>query len=90
VRAWSIWNSSSGLRDCRAAAIAYGLAKKRSKGEMNVLIFDLGELLVPTSVTASAGGGTFDVSLLGIDEGVFQVKAVSGDTHLGGGQIELT
>jgi len=53
-----------------AAAIAYGLEKK-SKGERNVLIFDL-------------GGGTFDVSLLTIDEGVFEVKATSGDTHLGG------
>merc|ERR1712170_282716 len=53
-----------------AAAIAYGLEKK-SKGERNVLIFDL-------------GGGTFDVSLLTIDGGVFEVKATSGDTHLGG------
>lgn len=48
-----------------------GLETKRGKGEMNVLIFDL-------------GGGTFDVSLLGIDEGIFTVKAISGDTHLGG------
>jgi len=53
-----------------AAAIAYGLDKK-GKGEKNVLIFDL-------------GGGTFDVSLLTIDEGVFEVKATAGDTHLGG------
>lgn len=53
-----------------AAAIAYGLEKKKS-GEMNVLIFDL-------------GGGTFDVSLLTIDDGVFEVKATAGDTHLGG------
>merc|ERR1712054_375080 len=53
-----------------AAAIAYGLDKK-AKGERNVLIFDL-------------GGGTFDVSLLTIDEGVFEVKATAGDTHLGG------
>lgn len=48
-----------------------GLDKKGTKGEHNVLIFDL-------------GGGTFDVSLLAIDEGVFEVKATAGDTHLGG------
>ena len=55
-----------------AAAIAYGLDKKASSvGEKNVLIFDL-------------GGGTFDVSLLTIEEGIFEVKATAGDTHLGG------
>ncbi|KAJ0044667.1 hypothetical protein Pint_06291 [Pistacia integerrima] len=55
-----------------AAAIAYGLDKKAtSVGEKNVLIFDL-------------GGGTFDVSLLTIEEGIFEVKATAGDTHLGG------
>jgi L1 cell adhesion molecule like protein len=53
-----------------AAAIAYGLDKKTS-GEKNVLIFDL-------------GGGTFDVSVLVIDNGVFEVKSTAGDTHLGG------
>jgi heat shock 70kDa protein 1/2/6/8 len=53
-----------------AAAIAYGLDKKVS-GERNVLIFDL-------------GGGTFDASLLTIEEGIFEVKATAGDTHLGG------
>merc|ERR1719429_886477 len=53
-----------------AAAIAYGLDQK-AKDERNVLIFDL-------------GGGTFDVSLLTIDDGVFEVKATAGDTHLGG------
>ncbi|KIK23448.1 hypothetical protein PISMIDRAFT_10931, partial [Pisolithus microcarpus 441] len=53
-----------------AAAIAYGLNKKVI-GERNVLIFDL-------------GGGTFDVSLLTIEEGIFEVKATAGDTHLGG------
>merc|ERR1711957_954789 len=58
------------INEPTAAAISYGLAKK-SKEEMNVLIFDL-------------GGGTFDVSLLSIDEGVFEVKATAGDTHLGG------
>ena len=58
------------INEPTAAAIAYGLDKK-SAGEKNVLIFDL-------------GGGTFDVSLLTIDEGVFEVKATAGDTHLGG------
>jgi endoplasmic reticulum chaperone BiP len=52
-----------------AAAIAYGLDK--DKGERQVLIFDL-------------GGGTFDVSLLSISDGVFEVLATAGDTHLGG------
>ncbi|RCK63448.1 Heat shock protein SSA1 [Candida viswanathii] len=59
------------INEPTAAAIAYGLDKKGSKGEHNVLIFDL-------------GGGTFDVSLLAIDEGIFEVKATAGDTHLGG------
>ena len=58
------------INEPTAAAIAYGLEKK-GKGEQNVLIFDL-------------GGGTFDVSLLTIDEGIFEVKATAGDTHLGG------
>jgi L1 cell adhesion molecule like protein len=62
------------INEPTAAAIAYGLDKKASGGsthERNVLIFDL-------------GGGTFDVSLLSIDEGIFEVKATAGDTHLGG------
>ena len=58
------------INEPTAAAIAYGLDKK-SQGEMNVLIFDL-------------GGGTFDVSILSIDDGIFEVKATAGDTHLGG------
>ncbi|OXG15140.1 hsp72-like protein [Cryptococcus neoformans Ze90-1] len=58
------------INEPTAAAIAYGLDKK-SEGEKNVLIFDL-------------GGGTFDVSLLTIEEGIFEVKATAGDTHLGG------
>merc|ERR1712025_319817 len=58
------------INEPTAAAIAYGLDKKTS-GECNVLIFDL-------------GGGTFDVSLLTIDDGIFEVKATAGDTHLGG------
>lgn len=60
------------INEPTAAAIAYGLDKKgTSQHEQNVLIFDL-------------GGGTFDVSLLSIDEGIFEVKATAGDTHLGG------
>jgi len=60
------------INEPTAAAIAYGLDKKNdARGERNVLIFDL-------------GGGTFDVSLLTIEEGIFEVKATAGDTHLGG------
>lgn len=61
------------INEPTAAAIAYGLDKKSSKSsrEKNVLIFDL-------------GGGTFDVSILTIEEGIFEVKATAGDTHLGG------
>eukprot|EP00808_Paulinella_micropora_P002203 g63934.t1 len=58
------------INEPTAAAIAYGLGKGE-KGEQNVLIFDL-------------GGGTFDVSLLTIEEGIFEVKSTAGDTHLGG------
>merc|ERR1711971_1067357 len=58
------------INEPTAAAIAYGLDKKQ-EGEKNVLIFDL-------------GGGTFDVSLLTIEEGIFEVKSTAGDTHLGG------
>ena len=57
------------INEPTAAAIAYGLDNKSV--EKNVLIFDL-------------GGGTFDVSLLNIDDGIFEVKATAGDTHLGG------
>jgi len=63
------------INEPTAAAIAYGLDK--SGEEKNVLIFDL-------------GGGTFDVSLLSIDEGVFEVLATSGDTHLGGEDFDNT
>jgi heat shock protein 1/8 len=58
------------INEPTAAAIAYGLDKAHDN-EINVLIFDL-------------GGGTFDVSLLTIDDGVFEVMATAGDTHLGG------
>ena len=64
------------INEPTAAAIAYGLDKKasgNSQGERNVLIFDL-------------GGGTFDVSLLSIDDGIFEVKATAGDTHLVSGR----
>ena len=60
------------INEPTAAAIAYGLDKiNDSTGEKNVLIFD-------------CGGGTHDVSLVSIDDGVFEVKATAGDTHLGG------
>nr|AVN89840.1 heat shock protein 70 [Paralichthys olivaceus] len=58
------------INEPTAAAIAYGLDKKVGS-ERNVLIFDL-------------GGGTFDVSILTIEDGIFEVKATAGDTHLGG------
>ena len=59
------------INEPTAAAIAYGLDKQANKKEENVLIFDL-------------GGGTFDVSLLALEEGLFEVKATNGNTHLGG------
>ena len=58
------------INEPTAAALAYGLDRKKA-GEQNVLIFD-------------CGGGTHDVSLITIDDGVFEVKATAGDTHLGG------
>jgi heat shock protein 5 len=62
------------INEPTAAAIAYGMDKK--EGEKNVLVFDL-------------GGGTFDVSLLTIDNGVFEVIATNGDTHLGNQAINI-
>merc|ERR1711937_376126 len=59
------------INEPTAAAIAYGLDKKKNEKESNVLIFDL-------------GGGTFDVSILNIEGGIFEVKSTAGDTHLGG------
>ncbi|KAI8021779.1 Heat shock 70 kDa protein [Camellia lanceoleosa] len=60
------------INEPTAAVIAYGLERKSTqKGEQIVLIFDL-------------DGGTFDVSLLTIEEGIFELKATAGDTHLGG------
>ena len=62
------------INEPTAAAMAYGL-NTDSKTERNVLIYDF-------------GGGTFDVSLLNIDDGVFEVLATSGDWHLGGEDID--
>merc|ERR1712048_1527034 len=59
------------INEPTAAAIAYGMGKKKDDKESNVLIFDL-------------GGGTFDVSILSIEGGIFEVKSTAGDTHLGG------
>jgi L1 cell adhesion molecule like protein len=58
------------INEPTAAAIAYGLDKKGS-GEKNILIYDL-------------GGGTFDVTVMSIEDGIFEVKSTAGDTHLGG------
>jgi molecular chaperone DnaK len=60
------------INEPTAAALAYGLDKKHAH---NVLVFDL-------------GGGTFDVSILELDDGVFEVKATSGDNHLGGDDFD--
>ena len=62
------------INEPTAAAIAYGLEKKESESK-NILIFD-------------CGGGTHDVSLLNIDDGIFEVKATGGDTHLGGSDFD--
>ncbi len=59
------------INEPTAAALAYGLDRVNEKGEKNVLVFD-------------CGGGTHDVSILTLDEGVFEVKATGGDGHLGG------
>ena len=58
------------INEPTAAAIAYGLDKK-GQGEKNILIYDL-------------GGGTFDVTIMSIEDGIFEVKSTAGDTHLGG------
>merc|ERR1712202_97499 len=64
------------INEPTAAAIAYGLDKNKGNGkEKNVLIFDLGD-------------GTFDVSILSIDDGIFEVKSTAGDTHLGGDDFD--
>lgn len=61
------------INEPTAAAIAYGLDKKTSE-ERNILIYDM-------------GGGTFDVSVLTLEDGIFEVKSTAGDTHLGGARI---
>jgi len=63
------------INEPTAAAIAYGLDKQDDSEEKNVLVFDL-------------GGGTFDVTLLTIEGGVFEVQATNGDTHLGGSDFD--
>lgn len=64
------------LTEPTAAAVAYGLDKKTgTKSQQIILVFDF-------------GGGTFDVSLISVDEGVFEVKATGGDTHLGGEDLD--
>lgn len=63
------------INEPTAAAIAYGLDKKSNMNDKNILIFDI-------------GGGTFDVSVLNIDDGVFEVIATGGDAHLGGEDID--
>jgi L1 cell adhesion molecule like protein len=63
------------INEPTAAAIAYGLDRKEVQ-ERNILIFDL-------------GGGTFDVSILSIEEGIFEVKSTNGNTHLGGEDFDM-
>ena len=63
------------LAEPTSACIAYGMNEAKTKGERKVIIFDL-------------GGGTFDVSLLKVEDGIFEVCATSGDTHLGGQDID--
>jgi len=63
------------INEPTAAAIAYGLDKKSNMKDKNILIFDI-------------GGGTFDVSILNIDDGVFEVISTGGDAHLGGEDID--
>ena len=63
------------INEPTAAAIAYGLDKK-GQGEKNILIYDL-------------GGGTFDVTVMTIEDGIFEVKSTAGDTHLGGEDFDI-
>eukprot|EP00457_Paulinella_chromatophora_P002504 gb/GEZN01002509.1/.p1 GENE.gb/GEZN01002509.1/~~gb/GEZN01002509.1/.p1 ORF type:complete len:710 (+),score=149.07 gb/GEZN01002509.1/:95-2131(+) len=65
------------INEPTAAAIAYGLERGSEDKEKRVLVYDL-------------GGGTFDVTLLSIDDGIFEVKATAGDTHLGGEDFDST
>lgn len=61
------------INEPTAAALAYGLNEKKTK---NILVYDL-------------GGGTFDVTVLTVDDGIFQVKSTAGDTHLGGEDFDI-
>jgi heat shock protein 1/8 len=70
-------NVSRIINEPTAAALAYGLNRQDGVAELNVLIFDL-------------GGGTFDVSLLTMEDGIFEVKATAGDTHLGGEDFDTS
>jgi heat shock protein 1/8 len=63
------------INEPTAASIAYGLDKMKEGEEKNILVFD-------------CGGGTHDISLLNISDGIFEVKATAGDTHLGGEDID--
>ena len=63
------------INEPTAAAIAYGLDKRKDEKERNIVVFD-------------CGGGTHDVSILNISEGIFEVKATAGDTHLGGEDLD--
>jgi len=64
------------INEPTAAAIAYGLDKVNDGKERNILVYDF-------------GGGTFDVSLLNLSDGCFEVKATAGDTHLGGEDLDM-
>lgn len=64
------------MNEPTAAAVAFGLERKFNGAESNVLVFDL-------------GGGTFDVSVLTQEEGIYEVKSTSGDTHLGGRDFDV-
>ena len=59
------------INEPTAGAVAYGLMASKGKGETNVVVYDL-------------GGGSFDVTLLTLEDGIFEAKATAGDTHLGG------
>lgn len=63
------------INEPTAAALAYGLDKEGKKGDEKIVVFDL-------------GGGTFDVSVLELGDGVFEVKSTNGDTHLGGADFD--
>ena len=63
------------INESTAAAITYGLHNQKI-GEFNILIFDL-------------GGGTFDVSVLTLDDGIIEVKATDGNSHLGGEDFDI-